>query len=208
MSTEPEPDAVTYSKISAHLAEALVKLHRAGGLSLVFLFIGLVLVGFGNLSGQYSVVTMGVGTFLLLGSFAIFTYLHLQGPVRAIRTLRENQETIDALQALSLELVGTAQATQAFALRYANEIAGVVDIALPALRRVPGLGSKVREWKLDRVQHLSRGVLDATAGAETVIRDIESALRKADFSVLRRYADALKSAKAEMRQITAGLRDQ
>jgi hypothetical protein len=207
VSNELNPNAVTYSKISAHLVEGLERLHRAGGLSLVFLFIGVVLVALGNLPGQYRAITLGIGTVLLLGSFGSFTYLYLQGPVRAIRTLRENQETIDALQELSLELVGIAQATQAFALRYANEIAGVIDIALPALKLIPGVGGMVREWKLDRVQHLSRNVLAATAGAETVIRDAESALRKADFGVLRRYADTLKSARADMRQVTAGLGD-
>lgn len=199
--------AASYSRFSTNLAEALVKLHKAGGLSLVFLFVGISLVLFANLAGAFQVVTLVLGIFLLSCSFAIFAFLHLKGPVRAIRTLRENQSTIDSLQELGLELTGVAHTTQAFALRYSKELADVVDIAMPILLLIPGVGGKVKELKLDRVQHLTRTVLSATAEAEDVIRDTEQALRSADFSVLRQYSGKLRDARTRLRELIADLNE-
>src|SRR5262249_32827116 len=154
---------IRYEKISTNLADALVKLHRAGGLSLVFLFVGIGLVIFANIGGTFQVLTLSVGVFLLVCSFAIFAFLHLKCPVKAIRTLRENQETIDSLQELGLELTAVANSAQAFALRYASEITAIVDTARPLLLLIPGVGAKARDMHLDRVGDFTKLVIETTA---------------------------------------------
>jgi hypothetical protein len=207
MATDPKLTEIDYSTASVRLAEALEKLYRAGGLALVFLFIGTVLVIFGNVAPgiSHSGTTVGVGVLLLVGSFCIFAFLQLRGPGRAIRTLRENQATIDALQELSVELVGSTFAVQAFVLRYANEIADVTRVALPILKRIPVVSGRVREWKLDQVPHLCERAIAVTTDAEVAIKELERALRNADFTLLKRYAGSLVSLKEQMRKLTSGL---
>ncbi|HLA64594.1 MAG TPA: hypothetical protein VK610_09225 [Rhodothermales bacterium] len=197
-----DPDIV---KVSSSLADVLARLHKAGGLSLVFLFIGVILVLIANMGGKFQAITMALGVILLLCSFAIFAFLHVKGPVRAIRTLRENKETIDSLQELGLELTGVANSAQLFAIRYIEQISDVIAKSLPVLMIIPGVGSKVKELGLDRVPQLTRLVVESSDNAERVIQDTERALRTADFSVLRQYAESLRGAKRGLRGAIAGI---
>jgi cytochrome c biogenesis protein CcdA len=92
-----------YTKFSDTLTASFTNLYRVGGLVLVFIFIGVITMSFGNLyNSALSKWIFGVGAIITLCCLGLFLYGQLRGPVQAARLRRDNKETLDAMQGIAL----------------------------------------------------------------------------------------------------------
>ena len=77
------------SKFSESLALSLTNLHKAGGPLLVFIFVGVLTMTTGNfLGGSHSGVIVAVGAVVTLACLALFSFVQVQGSVRANQDLQ------------------------------------------------------------------------------------------------------------------------
>ncbi len=175
-----------YTKISDSIAISIEKIYRAGGLALVFVFIGLLLTVFSSIfkPSEYSLPIFIIGSILILTSFILFSITHYQGPIKSRRALKQSKETLDSLQEISLELVGFTSNVQSYCFKNLDNIQHTVDAALPLIK--PFLGTKGKDITL-KIENITSGIVDFSSKTEQVIRDIEKALKDNNFKILKEY---------------------
>jgi hypothetical protein len=182
----------TYLKASKALSEPIEKLFKAGGLALVFVFIGLILTiyGFSFPQGRYSLPTFILGVLLIVASFILFSIVHYKGPMKTRKTLKQSAETLDTLQEISLNLIGFAKDLQAYSFKNLDKITNTVNASLPLIK--PFLGQKGQDMTL-KIGNISTGIVDISSKTEKIIRDVEKALKENDFIVLKAYEQDIKN---------------
>jgi predicted signal transduction protein with EAL and GGDEF domain len=81
----------SFVKISGSLSESLVKLRKAGGLALVFIFVGLLFTVFSFIDShnELSISVFVIGIILILLSFILFQYTYFTGTVKTQLTIKQ-----------------------------------------------------------------------------------------------------------------------
>lgn len=192
------------TRLSDSLTNSFTRLYRIGGLALVFVFIGTLTMLTGHLfPGALPGPIFAIGALVTIVCLVFFLYTQVQGPLRAVKAIRDNEETIDALQDVSLELTRFAWAIQSFTFKHVQKINKAVQIIYPLVVDVPIIGPRVKELGLEDVRSVSELIVETTTGSEAVIRDVESALINSDFRVLKKYSKDIKSLVGVLKQSLA-----
>jgi len=188
------------TKFSDTFASSLTKVYRVGGFALVFIFIGIVAMLVGHFfQSELSIWIFSVGALLTIACFALFFYVQMRGPVRASQLIRENKETIDAVQEIAIELTRMTSALQSLTFKHIKQVGRILDAVVPLLARIPAIAEKMDKVGLKDAQNISKMIVDASTKTETVIHDVESALVNADIKKLKGYANDLKAVTKSLR---------
>lgn len=191
-----------YVKLSDKLADPLIRVYQAGGLALVFIFIGLILVFTAqfNQEGIYSAWIFGIGATLILISFLIFLYIQLKNPLTSKKNIRQGKEVVDELQKLSIDLVRLTGRIQALSFKHLNEINDVMEKALPVIHNLPFIGEGIKKKGIE-LQNISNSIVEYSNAVEETIQDVEKALVSSDVKKFKGYADKVRGFSARINQI-------
>lgn len=186
------------TKISETLASPIEKLFKAGGLALVFIFVGLLfsVYAFIYQQGKLAIPIFIVGSVLILISFVLFIITQYQGPIKTRKALKKSAETLDTLQETSIELVRLTSLAQSYSYKHIDKIKKTVDAALPLIK--PFLGERGKGFVFE-IEKLNAGIVDFSSKAEEVIRNVEKALVDSDFSVLKKYETDITGLNEQMK---------
>lgn len=108
-----------------------------GTLTLMGVAIVLMLLAY-FLKVPYSSTIFFTGATLNTIALVIFVYLQIQGPLRIIRLLRENQKLLDTVQDISIKLIDTTSKFQSFLFKHLDRVNTILDSALPLVKEIPG----------------------------------------------------------------------
>lgn len=190
-----------FVKFSDVLTASIEKLYRVGGLTLVFTFVGVILMVIGNFSiSGFAVWVFGVGALLTIACLCLFVYFQIQAPMKAKRTLKENKETMDTIQEIAIELTRATSQLQSLTFKHIKQVDKILDSAIPLLSVIPPLKAKLDALGISDTRDASKIIVETSSSAEAIIHDVEEALVKADAKRLKKYSEELK-------QITQVLRD-
>src|SRR2546426_625498 len=192
-------------RLSESLGKPLEALYRAGGLALVFVFVGLLsmLVGYlytNNLSNWF----FGIGAAITFLCMAFFGFGQVVVPMKARRLIRENEELIDSVQTVAIKLTDTVSALQSLMFKHSEQVANVLEAATPLLANLPLIGA----LDLSRAQNVNRFIVDTTEKSRQIIHDVRNAVVTCDASKLKEYASELESLRTSLnnalsREVTA-----
>ena len=194
----------TYTKFSDTLTDSLTSLYKVGGLVLVFIFIGVITMIFGNLSSsamsKWIFLVGAVITFCCLG---LFMYGQLRGPVKAAKLLRDNKETLDAVQGIAIELTRTVSVLQSLTFKHMKEVDGILQNVMPIVSTIPIIRSKMDALGISEVRNTSQIIVEASTRIETTVRDIEDALVNANSRKLQAYVADVAKLTREIKSVLA-----
>ena len=193
-----------YTKFSDTLTASFTNLYRVGGLVLVFIFIGVITMIFGNLSNSaLSKWIFGVGAIITLCCLGLFLYGQLRGPVQAARLLRDNKETLDAVQGIALELTRAVSALQSLTFKHMKDVDRVLQTVVPMLSTIPFISGKLEALGISDAHNTSKIIVETSTRVETAVRDIEEALVNANSDKLRAYVNDLARLTKDLRGVLA-----
>jgi hypothetical protein len=193
-----------YVKLSDKLAKPLIQVYQAGGLALVFIFIGLVLIFTAqfNQNGKYSAWIFGIGATLILISFFIFLLIQLKNPLASKKNIDRGKEVVDEIQNLSINLVRLTLTIQALSFKHIDEINGVIGKALPVIQNLPFVGDGLKKSGIE-LQNISKSIVEYSNSIEGTIRDVEKALVSSDTKKFKEYSQKVKDFYEKVKQMLA-----
>ena len=191
-------------RFSESLANILTKLYKAGGLALVFVFVGLLTMIVAHVQkGSLSPLLFAVGAVVILTCLGMFVYFQIKGPGRALALAHENKELLDSLQDVSLEATRAVGAVQAYAIKHIEKVDKVLRTLIPLVEGIPLLKSRLDALGLADAGKTSKAIVDGIVGLEHLIAQLESALEQADASKFKAISRDLEALTRSVRQALA-----
>jgi hypothetical protein len=147
---------------------------------------------------------------LLIGAlltFFVLAYVYFREFPRVRRaraSVAANKEMIDAIQQSAIELTGIASDLQALAFKNANQIAEVITVARPLIRKIPLLGQAADSEAIAQAEGLSRLIVTSTQNARQVIADLQQALIEANPKYLKAHLEDLRRYRGEVSKMLIG----
>lgn len=190
--------------LSDSLAQPLISAYRAGGLGLTFLVLGSLLLawsgGWLTDSAKYAVMALGL---VLIGLPCWYFYLKDIRPIaRAQRAVRQNRETIDAVQSIGLALTELTWELQTLLFKHADEVRRAVAVIRPTIGSIPVVGPKV-DPVLAKTESFSSGVVDLADGVRSVVADVKATLLDPDPAELKKYVAKLNVLESRLHELLA-----
>lgn len=199
--------ASDFKRFSDAISDPLIKAYRAGGFGLALLTFGAILM----LTASFRGVPPWIRPiFVLLGAlltFFVLAYVYFKEFPRVRRaraSVAANKEMIDAIQESAIELTGIASDLQALAFKNANQIADVLTVARPLIRKIPLLGQAADSEAMARAEGLSRLIVTSTQNARQLIADLQQALIEANPKYLKVHLEDLKRYRGEVNKMLIG----
>lgn len=186
--------------LSEALAAPLEKLHRAGGLQLVFVFVGTLLMLAGALIEMERVNSLFISLSggVVLGLSMIYFYYSQIQPVRRVREqIKRDAKLIDTAQDAAVELVKTADLLQDLTFKHANRVAGFLQEYGPTIRNLPLIGGAIADT-IDRSENLALEIAQASMKTKGVVDNIAQALKESNSETLRTYIDDLRELQGQI----------
>jgi hypothetical protein len=202
-----DEDAGSFSSALRPLSDAvsspLTKAYRVGGFGLSFLVLGAILFSAAAVSprGVLSYFMASVGLLLIAVPCYFFYVKEIRPIASAQRRVAENAELIDAVQDVALATTLAALDIQALAYKYAEEVRDLLQIARPAMERIPLLRKIAQSSQFEQADWLTSAIVEVTERAERIISEIRQALIAADPTELKKYASELEGLRAEVRRL-------
>jgi|HubBroStandDraft_4_1064222.scaffolds.fasta_scaffold101604_2 hypothetical protein len=196
-----------FKRFSDAISDPLIKAYRAGGLVLTLLTLGAILMltaFFWNQPGPVRYVVLLVGTVLTFFTLAYVYFKEFPRVKRARESVVANREMIDAIQQSAIELTAIASELQALAFKNANQIAEVLTVARPLMRKIPLLGAAADSEAMVKAEGLSRLIVTSTQSARKVIADLQKALVEANPEYLKSHLEDLRRYRAEVDRMLIG----
>jgi len=184
------PSSTDFKRFSDAISDPLIKAHRAGGFGLTLLTLGaiLMLTAFiWNQPGPIRYIVVIVGAILTFFTLAYVYFKEFPRMRRARTSVAANKEMIDAIQQSAIELAEIASDLQALAFKNANQIAEVLTVARPLIRKIPLIGKAADSETMVRVEGLSQLIVTSTQNARKIIVDLQQALIEANPKYLKTH---------------------
>jgi hypothetical protein len=196
-----------FKHFSDAISDPLIKAYRAGGFGLALLTVGaiLMLTAFfwsGPTGIRYIVLLVGA-----LLTFFVLAYVYFKEFPRVRRArdrVAANKEMIDAIQQSAIELTGIASDLQALAFKNANQIAEVLTVARPLIRKIPLLGQAADSEAMAKAEGLSLLIVTSTQNARQLIADLQQALIEANPRYLKVHLEDLRRYRGEVNKMLIG----
>lgn len=185
------------NRFSDAVSTSLERLFKAGGLSLVFIFVGFATMIIGHFYiSPLSVYIFGVGAFLSLSILTLFLYTQVRGATEARRIVKENKELLDSAQDIAIGLTNTISETQSLLFKHAEDIGRLLEIATPFLSQLPFLNNV----NLAETLNVNNVIVNVSGKSKDIVDDIHKALVNGDINGLKKYSDDLKKSANELRK--------
>lgn len=129
--------------------------------------------------------------------------MQFQGPIKAARLIKENKETMDAIQEIGIELTSAIGTLQAFTFKHIQHVDKILQTAVPLLASIPVIGRKMDAMGLSEARDVSKAIVSFSTSAETVVREVEHALIDPDPARLKSYVGDIKHLTQNIREALA-----
>lgn len=181
------------NSFSKKFGQSLQKLNIAWGTGLAFSFIGLMLIVIANFneSSEYQAGAFWVGTILIVLSFLFFLFLQLKGTLKITNSFKENQDTINELQNISLNLTRMTKRAANYSIANSNNIKKLLDAVIPSLKRL-GLITEQNESQFSNSNKVIDAIINYSEDIEDTIKQLEKALIEGDSQKLQEFAKKTK----------------
>jgi hypothetical protein len=196
-----------FKHFSDAISDPLIKAYRAGGFGLALLTFGAILMltaFFWNGPPVIRYIVLLVGALLTFFVLAYVYFKEFPRVRRARASVAENKEMIDAIQQSAIELTGIASDLQALAFKNATQIAEVLTVALPLIRKIPLLGQAVDSEAIAKAEGLSRLIVTSTQSTRQVVADLQQALIEANPKYLKAHLEDLRRYRGEVNKMLIG----
>lgn len=196
-----------FKRFSDAISDPLIKAYRAGGFGLALLTVGAILMltaFFWNGPAVIRYIVLLIGAVLTFFVLAYVYFKEFPRVRRASASVAANKDMIDAIQQSAIELTGIASDLQALAFKNANQIAEVLTLARPLIRKIPLLGQAADSETMAKAEGLSRLIVTSTQNARQLIADLQQALVEANPKYLRAHLEDLKRYRAEVNRMLLG----
>lgn len=202
----PPKNTITRSFSSA-ISDPLRKAYQAGGYGLTILTLGAILMltaFFWQQQGPVRYVVLAVGTILTFFTLAYVALKEFPRLKRAQESLAANKEMIDAVQLSAVELTELVSDLQALAFKNANQIAEILDLARPLMRKIPVIGEYADSEAIVKAEGFSKWIVSSTQNARKVVVDLQKSLLEADPTYLKAHLEDLSRYRGEVQRMLAG----
>jgi hypothetical protein len=202
MPTKPD-----FKRFSDAISDPLLKAYRAGGLVLALLTLGAILMlnaFFWDRPGPIRYIILAMGAIL---TFFTLAYVYLKEFPRVRRAQAHviaNKEMIDAIQQSAIELTELASDLQSLAFKNANQIAEVLTLARPLIRKIPLIGQAADSEVMVEAEGLSRAIVTGTQNTRKIIGDLRQALVEANPKYLKTHLEDLRRYREEVNRMLIG----
>lgn len=196
-----------FKRFSDAISDPLIKAYRAGGFGLALLTFGAILMltaFFWNGPTVIRYIVLLVGALLTFFVLAYVYFKEFPRVRRARASAAANKEMIDAIQQSAIELTGIASDLQALAFKNANQIADVLTVARPIIRKIPLLGQAADSEAMAKAEGLSRLIVTSTQNARQLIEDLQHALIEANPKYLKVHLEDLRRYRGEVNKMLIG----
>ncbi len=196
-----------FKRFSDAISDPLVKAYRAGGFGLALLTIGAIFMltaFFWNGPTVIRYIVLLIGALLTFFVLAYVYFKEFPRVRRARASVAENKEMIDAIQQSAIELTAIASDLQALAFKNASQIAEVLTVARPLLRKIPLLGQAADSEAMAKAEGLSRLIVTSTQNARQVVADLQQALIEANPKYLKVHLDDLRRYRGDVNKMLLG----
>jgi predicted transcriptional regulator len=169
--------------------------YQVGGLALAFLSLGafVMLAAFflpGNDNVRYVVVFTGLGLIAMVGTF--FYSRQLSPLFKVRKSIRENSELIDAVQATAIELTQLTSDLQKLAFLHAEEVAEALEKIRPVVKQVPFLGAIAESKLMSQADRFAGTITEYSDRTERIVSDLRKAITESNPSLLKTYLSDLQ----------------
>lgn len=198
---------IDFKRFSDAISDPLIKAHRAGGFGLTLLTLGAIFMlsaFFWDRPSPVRIPVLVVGAVLTFFTLA-YVYFKEFPRVRRVRaSVVANKEMIDLIQQSAIELTAIASELQALAFKNANQIAELLTVARPLIRKIPLLGTAADSEAMVKAEGLSRLIVMSTQNARKIIMDLQHALVEADPMYLKSHVEDLRRYRGEINRMLMG----
>lgn len=179
-------DVVKFSDV---ISASIERLFKAGGLALVFIFLGFAAMIFGHFySSNLSGYIFGIGALLSVSVLFLFLYTQFRGTVETRKIIRENKELLDATQEIAIGLTNTISETQSLLFKHAEDVGRILEISIPFLSQIPILNNT----NLSETLNVNAVIVATSGKSKEIIDDVHKALINGDVQELKKYSEDLK----------------
>ena len=198
---------IDFKRFSDAISDPLIKAHRAGGFGLTLLTLGAIFMlsaFFWDRPSPVRYMVLVVGAVLTFFTLAYVYFKEFPRVRRARASVVSNKEMIDVIQQSAIELTAIASELQALAFKNANQIAELLTVARPLIRKIPLLGTAADSEAMVKAEGLSRLIVMSTQNARKIIMDLQHALVEADPMYLKSHVEDLKRYRGEINRMLMG----
>lgn len=202
----PDVELPIQNNFSNQFGHSFQRLNIAWGTGLTFSFIGLALIVIANFNknSEYQAGAFWVGAILIVLSFVFFLFLQLKGTLKITNTFKENQETINELQKISLDLTRITKRAANYSIANSNNVKELLDAVFPSLKRL-GLITEQNENKLKNSNKVIDAIINYSEEIEDTIKQLEKALIEGDSKKLQEFAQKTKELSNKVNQFAEKL---
>jgi len=176
------------TRLSDSISRPLERLFQAGGLTLVFIFVGFVsmVLGYGY-STDVSPWLFGAGTLIVFACLCLFLYGQISGQQKARQLIRDNADLLDSVQNMAIELTKSLGDMQSLLLQHNEQVRKIVSLAIPLLAEIP----QFKNLEVSDSEAIDRLIVDSTEKSSQIIADLRRALETCDPRPLATYKTEL-----------------
>jgi hypothetical protein len=201
------PQNTITRSFSSAISDPLRTAYQAGGYGLTILTLGAILMltaFFWQQQGPVRYVVLAVGTILTFFTLAYVALREFPRLKRAQESLTANKEMIDAVQLSAVELTELVSDLQALAFKNANQIAEILDLARPLMRKIPIIGEYADSEAIIKAEGFSKWIVSSTQNARKLVVDLQKSLLEADPTYLKAHLEDLSRYRGEVQRMLAG----
>ena len=201
--------------LSESLSNPIIKSYKAGGLGLVFVFLGtlLLLLALYIGKGILCYLVAALGSLMILSVLYLFYFQDIKKLKDLNASIKNNRELIDTVQAAAIQMTDLAYDLQALAFKNADEIANTITTIrqnlkglkhVPLLSKTPGFdkvsGLADNKYVL-RAEDLSKSIVNFTTTAKEVIENVKTSLVESDPNPLKGYLKQISDLEGKTREL-------
>jgi hypothetical protein len=177
--------------------------YQTGGLALAFLSMGafVMLVAFflpGNDKVGYVLVFTGFGLIAMVGAF--FYSKQLSPLLKVRKSISDNSELIDAVQATAIELTKLTSDLQALAFLHAREVAEALEKIRPVVKQVPFLGAIAESKIMSQADVFAGTITEYSDRTQQIVLDLRKAITESDPTLLKQYLSDLQQFRVKIHE--------
>ena len=159
---------------------------------------------FWNQPGLIRYIVLMIGAILTFFTLAYVYLTEFPRVRRARASVVANKDMIDAIQLSAIELTQLASDLQALAFKNANQIAEVLTVARPLIKKIPLIGHIADSEVMVRAEGLSKVIVTSAQNTRKIIGDLQQALIEANPKYLKIHLEDLRRYRDEVNRLLIG----
>jgi len=169
-------------------------MYRAGGLALVFIFVGLVSMFFGHIfENRLSGWMFGIGALITVACLCLFVFAQLSTPIKEARWTQKERAMAKALEEIAINLTKATGTLQSVAFKNIEQVNRIIRAVKPYWEYLP------RDIVVSDVENAAAVIVELNTHIENLISATKLAVIQKDAKKLTTYSE-------EVKEVTRALR--